>query len=140
MKYKEENEMDKNQSLKLNNSWWENKKTSYRFLFGRKREEFYDTYIRTYIERDIRQIIKIKDETKFIRFISSVAARTAQEYNSLDIVKDVGIDSKTVDVWISILKNTNIIYMLQSYSNNNVKKAIKKPKIYFMDTGLRLYK
>lgn len=108
-------------------------------LSGRDREEFYDTYIRTYIERDIRQLINIKDENKFIRFISAIAARTSQEYNALDIAKDVGIDSKTVDEWISILKNTNLVYMLQAYSNNNVKKAIQKPKIYFMDTGLACY-
>ena len=106
---------------------------------GRNREQFYETYIRTYIERDVRQLINIKDENKFIKFISSVAARTAQEYNALDIANDVGIDSKTVDEWISILKNTNLIYMLQAYSNNNVQKAIKRPKIYFMDTGLACY-
>lgn len=106
---------------------------------GRNRDQFYETYIRTYIERDIRQIINIKDESKFVKFISCVAARTAQEYNASDIAKDVGIDNKTVDEWISVLKNTNLIYMLQAYSNNNVQKAIKKPKIYFMDTGLACY-
>lgn len=106
---------------------------------GKNREQFYEDYIRTYIERDVRQLINIKDENKFIKFISSVAARTAQEYNSVDISNDVGIDSKTVDEWISILKNTNLIYMLQAYSNNNIKKAIKRPKIYFMDTGLACY-
>ena len=106
---------------------------------GREREQFYETYIRTYIERDIRQIINIKDETKFVKFISCVAARTAQEYNASDIAKDVGIDNKTIDYWVSVLRNTNLIYMLQSYSNNNVQKAIKKPKIYFMDTGLACY-
>ena len=106
---------------------------------GRNREQFYETYIRTYIERDVRQLINIKDENKFIKFISSVAARTAQEYNAFDIANDIGIDSKTVDEWISILKNTNLIFMLQAYSNNNVQKAIKRPKIYFMDTGLACY-
>lgn len=105
----------------------------------RDREQFYETYIRTYIERDVRQLINIKDENKFIKFISSIAARTAQEYNAFDIANDIGIDSKTVDEWISILKNTNLIYMLQAYSNNNVQKAIKRPKIYFMDTGLACY-
>ena len=106
---------------------------------GKNREQFYETYIRTYIERDIRQLINIKDETKFLKFISSVAARTAQEYNAMDIANDIGVNSKTVDEWISILKNTNLIFMLQSYSNNNVQKAIKRPKIYFMDTGLACY-
>lgn len=106
---------------------------------GKNREQFYETYVRTYIERDVRNLINVKDENKFVKFISSVAARTAQEYNSSDIASDIGVDSKTVDEWISILKNTNLIYMLQSYSNNNVQKAIKRPKIYFMDTGLACY-
>lgn len=106
---------------------------------GMDREEFYSAYIKTYLERDIRKLINIKDETKFIKFISSVAARTAQEYNAFDIANDIGIDSKTVDEWMSILKNTNIIYMLQAYSNNNIQKVIKRPKIYFMDTGLACY-
>ena len=104
-----------------------------------KTTAFYEAYIRTYMERDVRQLINIKDENKFLRFISSVAARTAQEYNVSDIATDVGVDSKTVDEWMSILKNTNLIYTLQAYSNNNVKKAIKRPKIYFMDTGLACY-
>lgn len=106
---------------------------------GKNREQFYENYIRTYVERDVRQLINIKDENKFVKFVSSIAARTAQEYNAFDIANDVGVDSKTVDEWTSILKNTNLIYMLQSYSNNNIQKAIKRPKIYFMDTGLACY-
>lgn len=107
--------------------------------FGRDKNQFYSDYMRTYIERDVRQIINIKDETKFIKFISSLAARTAQEYTAVDIADDVGIDSKTVDEWVSILKNTGLIYLLPSYSNNNIQKAIKRPKIYFMDTGIACY-
>lgn len=103
------------------------------------REKFYESYIRTYIERDVRKLINIKDETKFIKFISSVAARTSQEYNASDIAKDVEIDSKTAEEWLSILKNTNLVYMLNSYSNNNIKKIVKRPKLYFMDTGLACY-
>lgn len=103
------------------------------------KDKFYDEYIRTYIERDIRNLINIKDETKFLKFITSVAARTGQEYNALDIANDVEIDSKTADEWMSILKNTHLVYMLNAYSNNNVQKAIKRPKIYFMDTGLACY-
>lgn len=107
--------------------------------FNLDRELFYETYVRTYIERDIRSLMNIKDENKFIKFLSSLAARTSQEYNATDIASDIEVDAKTVDEWISILKNTHLIYMLQSYSNNNVKKAIKRPKIYFMDTGLACY-
>lgn len=106
---------------------------------AKKTAAFYEAYIRTYMERDVRKLINIKDENKFLKFISSVAARTAQEYNVQDISVDVGVDNKTIDEWMSILKNTNLVYMLQAYSNNNVKKAITRPKIYFMDTGLACY-
>ena len=102
-------------------------------------ENFYSSYIKTYIERDIRALINIKDEVKFLKFISAVAARTGQEYNANDISRDVGIDNKTVDEWMSILKNTFLIYLLQPYSNNTLGRAIKRPKIYFMDTGLACY-
>ena len=103
------------------------------------REIFYKAYINTYMERDIRELLKVKDENKFMKFIRSVAARTGCEYNASDLANDVEIDAKTVDEWISILKNTHLIYMLESYSNNNVQKIIKRPKMYFMDTGLACY-
>ena len=102
-------------------------------------EQYYSDYIRTYIERDIRSIINIKDEKKFFKFISSLAARTGGEFNSSNIGSEIGIDNKTVNEWISILKNTGIIYLLEPYTNNNVSKAIHRRKIYFMDTGLACY-
>lgn len=102
-------------------------------------ENFYSSYIKTYIERDIRELINIKDEIKFLKFISAVAARTAQEYNASDIGKDIGVDNKTVDEWMSVLKNTFLVYLLQPYSNNDLGRVIKRPKIYFMDTGLACY-
>ena len=102
-------------------------------------EHYYSSYVRTYIERDVRELIKIKDENKFVKFITTLAARTSCEFNANEISSDVGIDNKTVEEWLSILKNTGIIYLLQSYTNNNVSRAIKRPKIYFMDTGLACY-
>lgn len=102
-------------------------------------EQFYSDYIRTYIERDIRSIINIKDENKFVKFISSLAARTGQEFNANSIGSEIGLDNKTVEEWISILKNTGIIYLLGPYTNNNVSRAVHKRKIYFMDTGLACY-
>lgn len=102
-------------------------------------ETYYSYYLRTYIERDVRKIINIKDEVKFMKFISSVAARTGQEYNANDIAKNVGVDNETIDSWISVLVNTYIIYLLQPHMNNNVGRAVKRPKIYFMDTGLACY-
>lgn len=102
-------------------------------------EEFYSSYIQTYLERDIRDVIKIKDESKFLKFLSSLAARTGKELVYEDIAKDIDSDIKTVQNWVSILKTSGIIYLLQPYSNNLIKKIIKRPKIYFMDTGLACF-
>ena len=103
------------------------------------RSEYFETYIRTYIERDIRQLINVQDEIKFLKFISNVAVRTGQELNFSDICNGIGITSVTAEKWLSILKNTGIVYLLQPYSNNNVARIVKKPKVYFMDTGLACY-
>lgn len=102
-------------------------------------ESYYSSYVRTYIERDIREIINVKDENKFVKFLSSLAARTGEEFNSSKIGSEIGVDNKTIDEWTSILKNTGIIYLLHPYMNNNVGRIIKRPKIYFMDTGLACY-
>ena len=117
-------------------------KGSYPEIYKNKeidRNEYFETYIRTYIERDIRQLINVQDEIKFLKFISNVAVRTGQELNLSDICNGVGITSVTAEKWLSILKNTGIIYLLQPYSNNNVARIVKKPKVYFMDTGLACY-
>lgn len=100
---------------------------------------YFETYITTYIERDIRQLINVQDELKFYKFISNVAVRTGQELNMTDICNEIGITSATGDSWLSILVNTGLVYLLQPYSNNNIARIVKKPKIYFMDTGLACY-
>ena len=102
-------------------------------------EQYYSDYFRTYVEKDIRKLINIKDENKFIKFVSSLAARTGQEFIATSVASEVGIDDKTVNSWLSILKNTGIIYMLQPYMNNSVGRAVKREKIYFTDTGLACY-
>ncbi|MBO5486075.1 MAG: ATP-binding protein [Eubacterium sp.] len=102
-------------------------------------EDFYGSYIQTYIERDIRNLINIRDENKFIKFISCVAARTSQEVNLADLAKDVEVDRKTADGWLSILVSSGIVVLLNPYSGNTIKRIIKRPKLYFMDTGLACY-
>ena len=102
-------------------------------------EAFFSSYIRTYIERDVRKIINIQDETKFMKFISAMAARTGQEFNASDIAKDIEVDADTISKWTSVLVNTYIIFLLQPHMNNNVGRIIKRPKIYFMDTGLACF-
>lgn len=100
---------------------------------------FYDSYMRTYLERDIRQLIKVADELQFVKFLRSVAVRTGQELNISDIAKDVEIAVNTAKAWLSILETSGIIYLLKPYYKNIGKRLIKRPKIYFLDTGLCSY-
>ena len=102
-------------------------------------KDFFETYIRTYIERDIRELINVKDEIKFLKFVESIAARTGQELNINDISNSVEINNMTAQNWLSILVNTGLVYLLQPYYNNNVSRIVKRPKIYFMDTGLACF-
>ena len=100
---------------------------------------FYSSYVRTYLERDVRQLIKVGDNMTFLKFLKVVAARTAQELNVADIARNVEIAPNTAKSWLSILEASGVIYMLQSYYNNVSKRAIKKAKLYFTDTGLCAY-
>ncbi|MDE6063843.1 MAG: DUF4143 domain-containing protein, partial [Lachnospiraceae bacterium] len=92
-----------------------------------------------YLERDIRDLIAVKDENEFLKFLSCVAARTSQELNLADIAKDVEIDRKTADGWLSILVSSGLVYLLNPYAGNTIKRIVKRPKLYFMDTGLACY-
>lgn len=102
-------------------------------------EDYFGAYVQTYMERDIRDLIRIKDENRFLKFIACVAARTSQEVNLADIGKDVGIERKTADGWLSVLVSSGIVYLLQPYFGNTIKRIVKRPKLYFMDTGLACY-
>ena len=102
-------------------------------------DAYFGEYMQTYMERDIRELIEIKNESKFLKFIACAAARTGQELNLSDIAKDVGIYSKTADNWISLLVTSGLVYLLQPYSGNTIKRILKRPKMYFMDTGLACY-
>lgn len=102
-------------------------------------QDFFSSYIKTYIERDIRELINIQDEVKFMKFISNIAARTGQELNINDICNSVEINNHTAEKWLSILVSTGIVFLLQPYYNNDIARIVKRPKIYFMDTGLACF-
>ena len=102
----------------------------------KSRKDFYDSYIRTYLERDVRQLINVGDEVSFLTFLKVTSARTGQLLNMTDIAKDVGVSQPTVKSWMSVLQASGIIYFLQPYFKNITKRLIKSPKMYFMDTGL----
>ncbi|MCR5224475.1 MAG: ATP-binding protein [Alphaproteobacteria bacterium] len=102
-------------------------------------ELYYSSYLQSYIERDIRDLGAISDELVFLKFMRAIAARTGQLLNCSDIAKDVGISAPTVTAWISILRTSGIIYLLEPYYSNLSKRMTKMPKIYFLDTGLACY-
>lgn len=127
---------------------------SYSEIVKEKQEYFLPTYERCKEREDIKRqeimdvyetIIRgsfpalYQDETKFLTFMSAVAARTGQELNYNNISKDVGIDNKTAEKWLSILRTSGLVYLLQPYSNNPTTRAIKTPKLHFTDTGLACY-
>lgn len=105
----------------------------------REWEEFYSDYVKTYIERDVYEITKVRDYTTFYRFLVSVAARTGNILDYTNISNDVGVSADTIKLWIGILEKTDLIYLLQPYYNSHLNRAIKSPKIYFRDTGLAAY-
>ena len=102
-------------------------------------EEFYSSYVQTYIEKDVLTDTQVKDITAFTRFLIAAAARTGEILNYANIANDVGVSAVTVKEWMSILVKTNIVYLLQPYHNSHLDRAIKTPKLYFRDTGLAAY-
>ena len=100
---------------------------------------FYSSYVRTYIEGDVRELSEIGDTVKFTSFMTAAAAATGQLLNLASLARDVGISLPTAERWLSILVASNIVYLLRPYSNNMTKRAVKTPKLYFLDTGLAAY-
>ncbi len=103
------------------------------------RDLFYSSYIQTYLQRDVRDLARIGSQDSFIRFIRSAAARTAQMLNLTDLARDADIAVNTAKNWISILRSSGIIFLLEPYFNNVTKRLVKTPKLYFLDTGLCSY-
>ncbi|CAB1369906.1 ATPase [Denitratisoma oestradiolicum] len=103
------------------------------------RDIFYRSYIQTYIQRDVQDVLKISDQTAFNRFLTAVAARTGQLLNYASLARAVDIDNKTAKAWLSVLETSGLVYLLQPYHSNLTKRLVKAPKLYFLDTGLAAY-
>ncbi len=99
-------------------------------------EEFYPSYLETYIQRDVRDLIEIKDLRSFQIFLKLCAGRIGQPLNLSSLASDCGISSPTAKSWLSILESSFIVYTLSPYYKNFSKRLIKSPKLYFYDTGL----
>jgi hypothetical protein len=107
-------------------------------LYDKKRTPglWYPAYIRTYIERDVKQIRNIENTLIFNRFLQLCAGRTGQQLNVSALSNETGVEIKTVQAWLSILLSSYIIYLLPPYHKNFNKRVVKTPKLYFLDTGL----
>ena len=100
---------------------------------------FFSSYIKTNLERYVRELAAVQDIDAFRRFMVSCAARTGQMLNYSNIAREVGKDAGTVKSWISILEASGIVYILEPYMSSVLKRTIKTPKLYFRDTGLAAY-
>ena len=103
------------------------------------RNVFYSSYLQTYIERDVSELVALTDKLLFQDFIRAAACRAGQMLNIHDIAQDVGVSDDTAKRWLQVLEKSDIIFYLRPYSNNLLKRTVKTPKLYFFDTGLVAY-
>lgn len=103
------------------------------------RDVFYNSYLQTYIERDVSELIERVDKIMFADFVRAAACRSGQMLNIHDIAMDVGVSDDTAKRWLAVLERSGVIFYLRSYSNNLLKRTVKTPKMYFFDTGLVAY-
>lgn len=97
---------------------------------------WHDSYLSTYIERDVRNIRSIADLSRFQRFVVLLAARAGKLLNIAEIAKEAGISQPTAKDWLSVMESTYVIHLLPPYYNNQTKRLVKSPKLYFVDTGI----
>ncbi|MGN0326263.1 MAG: ATP-binding protein [Lachnospiraceae bacterium] len=118
---------------------WEGSMPGYRSGRYKDRSVFYSSYIQTYIDRDVSELIANVDKLIFMDFIRAAACRCAQMLNVHEIAQDVGVSDDTAKRWLQVLERSDIIFYLRPYSNNLLKRTVKTPKMYFFDTGLVAY-
>lgn len=100
---------------------------------------FYSSYVSTYIYKDVRELSAVQNPSDFRKFMIACAARTGRMLNNTSIANDIGIDSKTARNWMSILEASGIVYLLEPFEHNLLKRTVRTPKLYFRDTGLAAY-
>ena len=101
--------------------------------------DYFQSYVKTYLERDVNKLIKASNHMTFVKFMTAVAARTGQIVNYATIADQVGVSEITIKEWISILEKSGVVYILKPYTSSVLNRAIKTPKLYFRDTGLCSY-
>jgi predicted AAA+ superfamily ATPase len=102
-------------------------------------EQYYSAYVQTYLQRDIKDLSQVGDELAFLRFLTAVASRTGQMLQYADLGRDVGISAPTAKQWLSLLVTSGIVCLVEPWYSNTLRRMIKAPKLYFLDTGLCAY-
>ena len=100
---------------------------------------FYPSYVRTYLEKDVRDLLQMKDQIRFTKFLKLCAARIGSLFNASELGAEVGVSSKTISHWISVLQASYLITLLPPYYENIPKRLVKSSKLYFNDPGLACY-
>ncbi len=100
---------------------------------------FFPSYVKTYLEKDVRNLLNIKDMMLFLKFMKLCAARVGSVFNASELSNELGVDNKTVSAWISVLTASYVLYLLPPYFENMSKRLVKSPKLYFADSGLACY-
>lgn len=100
---------------------------------------FYPAYVKTYLEKDVRDLLRIKDQMQFLKFMKLCAARIGSLFNASEVAMELGVDSKTVSHWLSVMQASYLVTLLPPYYENITKRVVKTPKLYFNDPGLACY-
>lgn len=100
---------------------------------------FYPSYVKTYLEKDVRDLLNVQNQMQFMRFLKLCATRIGSIFNASELSAEVGVDVKTITRWLSVLQASYLITLLPPYYENISKRLIKSPKLYFNDTGLACY-
>jgi predicted AAA+ superfamily ATPase len=103
------------------------------------RDLFHSSYVQTYLQRDVRDLARIGDERSFLRFLRGAAARTGQLLNLSDLARDADVAPNTAKSWLSVLESSGVVHLLPPWHSNVTKRLVKRPKLYFLDTGLCAY-
>jgi len=137
-----ESKAGKAKTLDINNIYEIIWRGSYPKMFGASNnlwQLFYESYLQTYIERDVKNFSAVGDTMAFVSFMRVLAARTGQELNYSDIARDIGVSAPTIKSWLSVLETSGLVFLLHPYYNNVTNRIIKAPKVYFIDTGLAAF-
>ena len=131
--------VEKNNVIKVFQHIWEGGMPQVLDADEEMRNEYYNSYIDTYLMRDVTEVGGITDSVKFRKFLCGCAALVAEQVNYETLAESAEISAPTAKEWLKILQGLHIIYLLEPYSNNELKRLSKKPKLYFCDTGLCAY-